>query len=138
MLPIILQAAGELAKPSDYGSDTRAFWLGCIGIRKDGAVVSSRNGSIHNMFSNDIVDVKSERSCEYHAEGRALRKMDRGGILYVSRVSRKNKAFAMARPCPLCQARIRAKKIEKVYYSISNNQYGIYYPQRDYDKIFDC
>jgi len=131
----LIKLAGKIAVPvSD--DDRRSFWLGCVGIRNDGVMVSSRNGNIRNMFSKNTVNVESDKSCEYHAEGRALRKMDKGGILYVARISRKDGSFVMSRPCPLCQAKIKAKKIEKVYYSINNRQYGVYYPSKDLDKVF--
>lgn len=131
----MIKLAGKVALPAD-DNDHRSFWLGCIGVRNDGVMVSSRNGTIKNMFSKNTVHVESDKSCEYHAEGRALRKMDRGGVLYVARISRKDNSFVMSRPCPLCQAKIKAKKIKKVYYSINNNQYGVWFVEQDRDKVY--
>lgn len=131
----MLKLAAKIAVPVT-DADCRNFWLGCIGIRNDGVLVSSRNGSIQHMFSKSLDPNEADKSCEYHAEGRALRKMDKGGILYVARVSRKDGSFVMARPCNLCQSKIRAKKISKVYYTVNQNQYGIWMPDQDRDKIY--
>lgn len=131
----MLKLAGKIAVPIN-DLDKRSFLLGCIGVRKDGAFVSSRNGSIQHMFSNSRSPTDNEKNCSYHAEGRTLRKMDRGGVLYVTRISRKDGSYVMARPCALCQAKIRAQKIKKVYYSINNTQYGVYYVNEDRDKVY--
>lgn len=131
----MLKLAGKIAIPV-MDNDPRGFWLGCIGIRKDGVLVSARNGSIQHMFSKSLDPDLADKSCEYHAEGRALRKMDKGGVLYVSRVSRKDGSLTMARPCVLCQSKIKTQKIIKVYYTVNHNQYGIWYPEHDKDKVY--
>jgi len=132
----MLKLAAKVASPSG-DQDHRNFLLGCVGIRNDGALILAKNGNIKNMFSKNLVNIESDKSCEYHAEGRALRKMDKGGTLYVARISRKDGSFVMARPCSRCQAKIKIQKIEKVYYSINNFQYGIWNPQKDYDKVYN-
>jgi deoxycytidylate deaminase len=133
----MLELAGKIARPNN-DTDKRSYWLAAIGIRSDGVLVSAKNGSIQHMFSKSLDPDLSEKSCEYHAEGRALRKMDKGGILYVSRVSRKDGSFVMARPCYLCQSKIRFKKIEKVYYTINNEQYGIFDVKTGTDRVYNC
>jgi deoxycytidylate deaminase len=131
----MLKLAGKVAIPV-IDNDPRSFLLGAIGIRKDGVLVSARNGSIQTMFSRSLDPELAEKSCEYHAEGRALRKMDKGGVLYVARVSRKDGSYCMSKPCNLCQAKIKAQKISKVYYTVNPSQYGIWYPDSDTDKVF--
>lgn len=113
--------------------DERNFLIGCIGIRKDGVIVSSRNGSV---FSTVINPREYKYIADAHAECRNLKKCGHGGVLYVARMSKTNE-FAMARPCHLCQFRCKVFKTQKVYYTINKNQYGVWYPQKDYDIIFD-
>lgn len=133
----MLKLAGKVAISPDE-NDRRTYVLGCIGIRNDGVLVSARNGSIQHMFSKSLDPYESDKSSDYHAEGRALRKMDKGGILYVARVSRKDGSLAMSKPCCLCQAKIKAKKIEKVYYTINSYQYGVWHVESDKDIVYSC
>lgn len=134
MNPLILKAA-EHSKPSS-NDDNRKFWFGCLGVRNnDGVEVLSKNGSIHLLFSQSLNPNEMQRRAEYHAEGRVLKKMTKGGSLYVARVSRQTGDLILSRPCGLCRAKIRSYRIDKVYYSINNIQYGIWYPKEDIDKI---
>ena len=66
-----------------------------------------------------------------HAEGRVLRKMDYGGVLYIARVKRKDYTLALSAACPMCQIKIKSKGIRKVYYTINDFQYGIWYVKKD-------
>ena len=129
MLDLLL-FAGNVAL-SDDDKDPRGFWIGAVGIRKDGTMVFSKNGS---FFSSTNV---YQSVPQVHAEGRVLRKMDYGGILYVARVARKDFSLKMARPCQMCQVRIKSKGIKKVYYTINDHQWGVWYPKKDIDKIYN-
>lgn len=130
MLKLLHQAA-LIALPST-DTDYRDFWLGCVGIREDGVIVSAKNGAADFRAS-----VKRHQLLPTsHAEGRLLRKLGGGGIIYVARVSKKDESLAMARPCNICQVKIRAAKTIKVYYSINETQYGVWYPDTDEDKVF--
>jgi tRNA(Arg) A34 adenosine deaminase TadA len=130
MLPLLLRAADMALPTTDH--DLRKYWLGSVGIRDDGTLVSSKNGemNISTTVKNFQVYANS------HAEGRLLRKLGMHGEVYVARVSKKDKSLAMARPCPMCQTRLRAAKVSKVYYTINNNQYGIWYPDSDTDRVY--
>ena len=132
MLPLLMSAA-KVALPTS-SDDPRNFWLGCIGIRQDGATVSSRNGAVE--YSTSIANYHFHPNS--HAEGRVLRKLGKHGIVFVSRVSKKDHSLAMARPCGMCQVRLRAFGVKKVYYTINNDQYGVWYPSSDTDKIYSC
>jgi len=129
MLDLLYQAA-QIALPS-IENDYRDFWLGCIGIREDGVMVSAKNGAA--SFRTAIKSYHLLPTS--HAEGRVLRKLGGGGIVYVARVSKKDGSLVMARPCSMCQIKLRAAKVNKVYYTINNNEYGIWYPDSDTDKI---
>lgn len=131
MLNILLMAA-KVALPNNR-SDIRDFWLGCVGVRKDGALVFSKNGAVYSTTVEDYQLIP-----DAHAEGRVLRKMDWGGTLYVARVKRKDGSLAMARPCPMCQNRIRGRGIKKVFYTINQNQYGVWFVKDNFDRVYTC
>lgn len=130
MLEMLLKAA-EVALPNDT-NDLRDFWLGCVGIRQDGAIVHSKNGAI--KYSTSVENYQLVPSS--HAEGRVLRKLGKCGIVFVSRVAKRDGSLAMARPCPMCQIRLRAFQTQKVFYTINQTQYGIWFPESDKDKVY--
>lgn len=90
----------------------RDYALGAVGIRSDGAIVSSFNGAARIPTPNA------------HAEARLARKLDNGSEVYVARVLRCG-SFALSRPCARCQAAMRARGVRRAYYSISDNEYGV-------------
>lgn len=128
----MLQMAAGVALPTNSSSDIRGFWLGCVGIRKDGTIVSSRNGAVefcdtvenHQLLPNS------------HAEGRLLRKLGSHGEIYVARVSKQDQSLKMAKPCGMCRVRITAAKVSKVYYSIDEKSYGLWVPTTDEYRLF--
>lgn len=127
----LLKAAAKVAMPSD-NSDIRSYFLGCIGIRKDGTIVHSRNGAVHSTSIDNYQLIP-----DAHAECRTIKKMDRGGILYVARVRRKDKCLAMSMPCAICRIKIKAKGIKKVYFTIDENYYGLWLVDKNQFKIFE-
>lgn len=125
--------AGKIAVSKTPALEKRNFILGCIGVRWDGAIVSTKNGAvISSAFENYRI------ISDAHAEARCLKKMGRGGTLYVARVLKKNGEYAMSRPCGGCQIQIRAAKIKEVYYTIDQFHYGVWNVEKDVDKIYDC
>lgn len=122
------EIAAKIALPQKE-DDKRAFWLGAVYIRSDNKIVMSRNG--------ESISTKNDRfisNPQYHCEGRVLRKGDHNGIMYIARVRRKDYKFGCAKPCQFCQPIIRSKSVEKVYYTIDNERYGIWHVARN---IFD-
>jgi len=112
--------------------------IGALGIRTDGAIIKSVNGSIRNGYaqSNATYSQTLAKSSIYHAEGRLLRKIDSGAVVYVSRRLRNaDNIWGMARPCERCQPNLKAYRVYKCFYTIDNQYYGIYFPQTDSDKI---
>jgi hypothetical protein len=52
--------------------------------------------------------------------------MDRySPVIYVARIRRDTRELALARPCATCLPRIKAMKIQFVYYSINDFEYGV-------------
>lgn len=131
MQNLLLQAA-QVALPST-DKDYRDYWLGCVGVREDGAIVSAKNGAAE--FHTTV------RSChllpDSHAEGRVLRKLGKCGTIFVARVSKKDGSLAMAAPCPMCAIRIKSFKVKKVHYTVNPNQYGVWDVKKDIHRVCD-
>lgn len=131
MLDELKMAAKIAYSKVDREFDPRNFWLGCVGFRKDGTLVSARNGAV--MAS----DWKKKHLIPgAHAEIRTARKG--ANILFVARVSKVEGNLVMARPCGICQCFTRSLKVEKIYYTINENQYGVYHPLSNYDRVHNC
>lgn len=128
----LLQLAAKVAMPTAE-KDPRTFWLGCVGVREDGVMVSAKNGA--SQFSTVVENYQIMPGS--HAEGRVLRKLGFNGEVYVARVSRKDNSLAIARPCGMCQVRLRSFRVRKVYYTINDCQYGMWVPHTNDDKIFN-
>lgn len=67
-----------------------------------------------------------------HAEVAALRNAPRAsnGVLYTARIGRSHNV-GLAKPCQDCQTAIIEANIKRVFYTINNNEYGVWYPRRD-------
>ena len=59
-----------------------------------------------------------------HAEHRVLKKAGKGPILYVARIDRYGH-WAMAKPCNLCQTLIKNRRVKRVYYTITKDEWGV-------------
>lgn len=91
------------------------FKFGCVAVRgSDGAMVASFNGS------------PQEPEWQHHAESRICRKLTPGSVVAVVRITAYGK-WTMARPCPSCQRCMKRVGVTKVYYSISEGEYGTLY-----------
>jgi|GEM_PF-1741431 tRNA(Arg) A34 adenosine deaminase TadA len=104
-----LIAAGD----RDRRVDQRTFLLGAIGLRNDDVLVSSRN-----VPGRDVVP-------DHHAEARLSRKLTPGSTVWVARVARRDGSWAMARPCPGCEIRLRSSGVKRVVYTIGPNEWGV-------------
>jgi len=94
---------------------SKHYLFGAIGIRSDGKVVMSSN------IPNQGQDV----NC--HAEARLSKKLDKGSVVYVARVSKDGRHFRPAKPCVECQRKLKGKSVQKVYYTIDDATWGILY-----------
>jgi tRNA(Arg) A34 adenosine deaminase TadA len=100
------------------GTEERNYRIGCVGIRTDGAIVVAPN----------LLTKKPEHTA--HAEYRTLSKSDAGVTLYVARIHRDD-TIALAKPCVKCQALIRNRRVKRVFYTISPEEYGVWDPKYD-------
>ncbi len=116
----LIKLAAEIAIPTK-DNDQRHYWLGAVGKRSDGVIVSARNGSV--VISNSSIATTFPQA---HAEYRCIKKMDSGGIVYVARVLR-NGQLGLSKPCKDCEGSMRARGIKKVCYSINDDEYGTLY-----------
>jgi len=97
---------------SSKGAKVRRAYLGAVGIRSDGTIVTSFNGCAEN------------RKPEIHAERRLVAKLNSGSTVYVARIRRDDGSLAMAKPCKRCENAMRHRGVKKVIYSIGPNEYG--------------
>ncbi len=107
--------AAQLAIDADSKYSVRKAAIGAVGFRRDGVIVYSVNAGDQRNISPKT-----------HAETRLIRKL--GGyspVIYVARIRRDTKSFALARPCVSCFPAIQHAKIGKVYYTINENTYGL-------------
>jgi tRNA(Arg) A34 adenosine deaminase TadA len=129
----LLRAAAIVAK-SDDPCDKRNFVLGAVGIRKDGVLVSAKNGAVISSTYDDYRVI-----AEAHAEFRTIRKLGKNApALYVARVLKRDGSLAMSMPCGGCQLRIRAAKVGRVYYTINDKQYGVWDVANDHHQVYSA
>ena len=107
---LYLYLAGSYAKTGP--EDLRSYRFGGFGVRADGAVVKSRNGSAQGPVP------------EHHCEARLCRKLTPGSTVYVARVSRLGD-WALARPCVNCERLMRNRGVTRCYYTIAPDEYGV-------------
>jgi tRNA(Arg) A34 adenosine deaminase TadA len=101
----MIKVAGELAKS---GSAKRHYWIAAIGVRKDGAIVMSRNET--TRIPNP----------EGHAEKRLTKKLGMDAqLVLVVRINRDG-SMQLAKPCIRCEGALRAYRVKKVYYTTPN------------------
>ena len=106
--------AKKIAKTGDSKEAKRRYRLGAIGLRNDGVIVCSSN----------ICTRKPHPRA--HAEARISNKLTKYSIVYVVRIGYNNQLLP-AKPCKSCLAILKNKHISKIYYSISDTEYGIIY-----------
>lgn len=103
-----LDRAIELARNINDG---RHFRHAAVAIREDGTAVQS---------TNLMTQIPQPRG---HAESRVMLKAGWGSIVYVARVL-KNDMPALSKPCHNCEHIMRVRGVRKVFYTISENEYG--------------
>lgn len=119
----------EAKKIAEY-YDERTYYLGAIGIRSDGVLVKSRNGNSFSTKTNKFI-----KNIHSHAEGRLIKKLNINSVIYVARITKDN-CFACAKPCSGCSNIIRSRRISKVYYTIDDDNYGLWIPRTNEEFIF--
>lgn len=101
-------------KVATLKDDQRVHRLGAIGIRSDGVLVGAPNAPA------------PDKTPAAHAEARLCRKLDKGAVVFVARKANADDAtYRLARPCSSCQSIMRAKKVSRVYYTISDSEFGV-------------
>lgn len=107
----LLKQAIEIAKNNT--NPIKEFLFGAIAIRNDGAKVKATNGN--NIAPCPCV----------HAEHRLMRKSGYKSTIFVARVRKGDKAVVVARPCKYCMSIIENYQVEKCYYTINENSFGL-------------
>lgn len=109
--------AAKSAKKTIDSHEGKTFFLYTVGVRKDQAVVGASN--LVSDYPNRLV----------HSEARVARMLDYGATLFVVRM-RTDMSLAMARPCEHCQKALQLKQVEKAFYTISDHEFGVWYPNK--------
>lgn len=132
----LLKLAAKYSSPNQ--NDQRIYSLGAVGVRDDGRIVHARNEAVFDTYTGSKRSICSvhKRFPESHAEARLTKKLGLGGTVYVARVARCNQELAMARPCESCQSILKAFRVNKVYYSISQNEWGMWDPAKNTDTFY--
>ena len=104
----------NLALKKAMAGEKRTYYVGAIGIRSDGTIVSARNGA---------TDIPNR--C-LHAEYRLARKLDYGAETFVARI-RRDGHWGSAKPCDDCHKVMKSRGVIRVYYTIADQQYGVMY-----------
>jgi tRNA(Arg) A34 adenosine deaminase TadA len=104
------EMAGKLACEK---RDGRSFLLGSVGVRGDGAIVSAVNA------------ISQEPNRLLHSEYKLSRRLDYGATVYVVRIRLLNGEYAISRPCFSCEKVLKSRRVKRIYYTISNNEYGV-------------
>lgn len=107
-----LEIAGQTARKRNK-EDKRTYLLGAVGIRSDGVMVKSFNGST-------VYPVPAA-----HAEQRLSRKLNVGSVVYVARIRMGDGKFALAKPCKNCQNVLRSRGVKRIYYTKNSKEFGI-------------
>jgi len=105
---------GLAAEAATRKDDIRHYNLGAVGIRGDGATVSTCNGP------------SPTPNREMHAECRLTKMLDYDAIVYVARVL-KNGEYGMAMPCHSCIKALKSRRVKKVYFTRGGSDFGILY-----------
>ena len=108
----MLLMAAEVAKDNPERYDNRSFYLGAVGLRNDGVIVTAKN-----IASKDVVPT-------HHAEARVVRKLTPNSTVWVARVSRCTGEWTVSRPCASCQRKMRSVGVKKVIYTIAPEEWG--------------
>jgi len=80
-------------------------------MRSDGKIVTGYNQTY------------LDRHWQSHAESRVCRKLDVGSVVAVVRIGEGN-GWRMAKPCASCVRCMKRTGVERVLYSIRENEYG--------------
>lgn len=105
MLEIAAQIAGA--------KNNRTYLMAALAYRRDGTLICSPNGS------------PKEPNQQSHAETRLARKLDTANEVFVARILKNTRDWALARPCEGCQIILRSKLVKRVFYTIAPNEWGV-------------
>ncbi len=94
------------AKVSRLKDDSRTYFHGAVGLRRDGVLVAASNGN------------PRAPEPKHHCEYRLLRKLGKGGTVFLVRTLQDG-TWADTTPCSHCQNALKARGVKKVYFTSS-------------------
>lgn len=111
-----LELAAQVSRIKDDG---RTFKHGAVGLRKDGVIVCAPNGPC------------PEPTPEMHAERRVLRKLGKGGIVFVVRTLADG-SWGNSVPCEPCLRALIQQDVQSIYFTVGKvcgeNSYSWVHP----------
>jgi deoxycytidylate deaminase len=110
-------------------STLKRFQVGAL-IHKDGEI-STGWAHMSDLQLQNYISIHAEM----HALWRANPKSLEGADCYLVTLSAKSKNKTNSKPCESCMAHLYDAGIRKVYYSVSNNEYGIIDFRRGFPEI---
>ena len=112
-MPTIKSYLTMAARVAETKADARTFVIGAVAVRNDGVIVSAYNGPV--VYP----------TADAHAEYRLMRKTGFCSVVYVARVTKGRKHWALAKPCATCQAILKSHRVKKVYFTVEPGQWDI-------------
>lgn len=103
------------AKVSRLKDDSRTYFHGAVGLRRDGVLVAASNGNPHSP--------EPKHHCEY----RLLRKLGKGGTVFLTRTYADG-TWAYSAPCIHCQKALLAREVRRCYYTTGPGMYMVWMP----------
>ena len=107
------------AEAATLKTDFRTHKLGAVGLRADGALVVACNGPVRVQSAKS----KCNTDITSHAESRLCKKMDYYGTVFVARIA--PSGYMLSRPCASCRRILKSRRVQRVYYTISDSEYGV-------------
>lgn len=104
-----LQLAADISRLKDDG---RTYFHGAVGVRRDGVLVAAYNGN------------PKTPTPPAHAEARLLRKLGKGGFVFVVRTLADG-TWANSLPCVDCYNALKARGVVCCWYSNSHGSFSV-------------
>lgn len=116
----------NIAKKESRKAKNEDYKHGAVLVRGGSVINSSYNMSIPSKFADrhKIHDGIATRHAEVNVVLGIDRSMTVNAVVYVVRVSRGGN-FRLSKPCAMCLSIMKFVGIKRVYYSISNDEYGV-------------
>ena len=112
-------------------SPHRRHMVGAVIVSKSGEILSDGCAHVSDLRLSELASIHAE----IHALGRGRHRTMQGATAYVMAQARKSGNTVVGKPCLVCAIAMRSAGIEKVVYSINNNDFAILDLESDLSKL---